>query len=160
MSKYTYSISADFPDQHVDSSRLTVEIQGSAIVAVLTHIDTTGDVCDIYFNADLSGEDETILNGLVAAHVPAEIGSKNFLVAEYNSRGNVTKETWYGTDDGDGTYSDPVEETVYTYGGAADKLLLSKTVTDLFTDGTPVAAPVVWEYVTNGDVKIMKKVGA
>ena len=83
---------------------------------------------------------------------------KNYLVAEYNSRGNVTKETWYGTDDGDGVYSDPVEESVYVYGGAGNKLLLSKTITQLYTDGTAASAPEVWEYVTDGDKKILKKV--
>lgn len=66
--KYTYSISGDFPNQKVDSSRLTKEIQDSSIVATLERIDTDGDDCDIWFDASLSGADQATLNALVAAH--------------------------------------------------------------------------------------------
>lgn len=67
---YPYSISQDFPQQAVDSTLLTAQIEASAIVGVLERIDTAGDVCDIVFEDALSGGDVTILDGLVAAHVP------------------------------------------------------------------------------------------
>jgi len=66
--KYTYSISTDFPNHKVDSSRLLVEIQGSSIVVALDRIDTDGDNCDAWFKDALSSGDETTLNGIVAAH--------------------------------------------------------------------------------------------
>lgn len=66
--KYTYSISADFPNTKVASDRLVLEIQSSAIVTALDRIDTAGDVCDIWFKDALSAGDETVLDGLVAAH--------------------------------------------------------------------------------------------
>lgn len=66
--KYTYSISTDFPNGKVSEDLLTQQIAASAIVTALDYISTSGDVCDIWFKAALSSEDETILDGLVAAH--------------------------------------------------------------------------------------------
>jgi hypothetical protein len=66
--KYTYSISTDFPNEKVSVSRLTSEIQTSAIITALSSINTNGDDCDIWFKDALSGGDETILDNLVAAH--------------------------------------------------------------------------------------------
>src|SRR5574338_92962 len=66
--KYTYSISTDFPNQIVATDRLSVEIDNSAIVTALDYINTSGDDCDIWFKDALSGGDQTILDGLVAAH--------------------------------------------------------------------------------------------
>lgn len=66
--KYTYSISTDFPNHKEDSDRLTVEIQQSAILTALDHIDTNADECDVWFKAELSSGDETVLDGVVAAH--------------------------------------------------------------------------------------------
>jgi hypothetical protein len=66
--KYTYSISTDFPHHVVDPSRLTQEVRESAIAAALDYINTSGDDCDIWFKAALSSGDEDILDGLVAVH--------------------------------------------------------------------------------------------
>jgi hypothetical protein len=66
--KYTYSISGDFPNQLVDIDRLTREIRQSVIVIALDYINTSGDDCDIWFKDALSGGDETVLDGIVAAH--------------------------------------------------------------------------------------------
>jgi len=71
--KYTYSISEDFPNQKVNSTLLSKEIDGSAIVTALYYIFTTGDVCDIWFDDALSGGDQTILDGLVAAHQGTDV---------------------------------------------------------------------------------------
>jgi hypothetical protein len=67
--KYTYSVSSDFPNQQVDSDSLTTEINDSSISsATLIYIEITGDVCDIWFDDPLSGADQTTLDGIVAAH--------------------------------------------------------------------------------------------
>ena len=66
--KYTYSISTDFPNHKVDPSRLQAEIRASAIVTAQDYISTSGDACDVYFKADLSVGDKTLLDGIVAAH--------------------------------------------------------------------------------------------
>ena len=66
--KYTYSIQTDFPNHAENSTTLTAEIGLSSITVALDHIDTDGDVCDIWFKAALSEGEETTLDGVVAAH--------------------------------------------------------------------------------------------
>lgn len=68
MESYTYSISTDFPNGKVAADKLAQEIQQSAIVTALDRIDTTSDICDVWFKAELSAGDKTILDGVVAAH--------------------------------------------------------------------------------------------
>lgn len=73
---YTYSIADDFPATGLNSSRLKLEIEQSAIITALDRIDTDGDVCNIIFKDALSAGDKTILDGdttapaggLIAAH--------------------------------------------------------------------------------------------
>ncbi len=67
--KYTYSISGDFPNQKVDISRLDREIRSSPdIVHALDYIGTTGDACDIWFKTALDSGEQTALDAIVAAH--------------------------------------------------------------------------------------------
>jgi len=82
--KYTYSISGDFPNEKVDDDKLQIQIGDSAIATAISYIITHGDDCDIWFADALSSGDETILDGLVAAHdgepIPMESNDvKNFL---------------------------------------------------------------------------------
>ena len=71
--KYVYSIATDFPNHLVNGARLISEISGSAITVAPDHVDTDGDVCDIWMKAALSEGDETLLDGLVAAHSGAPL---------------------------------------------------------------------------------------
>ena len=66
--EYTYSIQNDFPNHKVATDRLAQEIRDSAIVTALDYINTAGDDCNIFFKADLSPTDKTILDGIVATH--------------------------------------------------------------------------------------------
>lgn len=66
--KYTKSISTDFPNGAVDSSKLTQEIAASAIVTALDYINTSGDDCDIWFKDALSAGDEDVLGVVVGDH--------------------------------------------------------------------------------------------
>lgn len=52
----------------VNPTKLTYEIQSSDIIIALSHININGDVCDVYFKAVLSSEDQSLLDALVAAH--------------------------------------------------------------------------------------------
>lgn len=58
------------PYTRPNSDRLKKEIQDSAIVTALDHIDTDDgtQVCDIWFKDVLDSGDETILDGIVANH--------------------------------------------------------------------------------------------
>ena len=67
-STHTFSISLDFPNHKVDTSRLWDEVQDSDITIALDDIGTVGDACSIVFKAELSTEEEATLASLVAAH--------------------------------------------------------------------------------------------
>lgn len=66
--KYTYSITGDFPNQLVNVPLLKQEVGDSAIATALSYIDIEGDSCDVWFVDALSGGDQTILDGIVATH--------------------------------------------------------------------------------------------
>lgn len=68
---YTYSIAADF-SAGVNLNNLTQEINGSAIVTGLHHIDTEGDAIHIWFKDPISTGDQNILEGLFTTHNPIE----------------------------------------------------------------------------------------
>lgn len=72
LTKYTYAISAFTglvsPYTRPDVGRLTQEIDVSAIITAIDHIDCSATSCDIWFKDALSGGDKTILDGIVAAH--------------------------------------------------------------------------------------------
>ncbi len=61
MSKYDYTKVVDVP-------RLTQEIQQSNIVTALDYMDVLGTAVSIYFKAELSTEDKTTLDTIVANH--------------------------------------------------------------------------------------------
>jgi len=68
--KYSYSLSADFPNGAVDPEVLGEEIGDSSISsASYLYTAVAGDDCDIWFDDPLSGADETTLDGVVAAHL-------------------------------------------------------------------------------------------
>jgi len=66
--KYSYSVSEDFPNGKVAPDRLTQEIQASTITVALDCINVNGDNCDVWFKAELSAGEHTTLDGVVAAH--------------------------------------------------------------------------------------------
>jgi len=65
--KYTYSVS-DTVNDKVDVGSLHTEIEDSSITIALDKIDVIGDVLDVWFKAVLSAGEQTILDGIVAAH--------------------------------------------------------------------------------------------
>lgn len=67
--KYTYSISDDFPNETVAPEVLTDEINTSeSISETVDHIHIKNDDCDIWMSAALDGAEQTALNAIVAAH--------------------------------------------------------------------------------------------
>ncbi len=69
--KYTYSIAGDTAAGKANGDSLTNEIAASAIVTALDYINVSvdgADVLDVWMKAALSTGDETILDGVVAAH--------------------------------------------------------------------------------------------
>lgn len=70
--KYTYSIATDTANGKVNSTTLSDEIAASSIIIALDHIDTGGDVLDIWFRDVLSAPDQTTLTSVVNAHTGNE----------------------------------------------------------------------------------------
>lgn len=67
--------------------------------------------------------------------------------------GMLQKETWWATDNGDGTYSDKAFEKVYTYSGIS---LMSRTETEYLSDGT-VSETKTYGYFTTSDGNVVEK---
>lgn len=92
--------------------RLTKEINTSAIITALDHMNLFGAALDIIFKADLSDGDKTILDGLVAAHdgtplpsnasTPVEVVNTPVVTTQFELR-NKTLKLAHGVADVDGT---------------------------------------------------------
>ena len=54
--KYTFSISVDFPYAKVSTDRLNSDIRTSTITIALDYINTSGDDCDVWFKDALDGK--------------------------------------------------------------------------------------------------------
>jgi hypothetical protein len=65
--KYTFSVSQDFPNQKVNNDTLTYEIEQSDITTALSYITVAGDVCDIVFKNALTLVDSTATLPLVVS---------------------------------------------------------------------------------------------
>jgi hypothetical protein len=66
--EYIYPLSS-FPNTRVDSDSLVLEINRSAIITALDHIDTDEIECHIWFKDPVSAGDKIILDGLVSVHL-------------------------------------------------------------------------------------------
>jgi hypothetical protein len=68
--EYDYSISIDFPSG-LAPGQFATEVAESSIGTNFTSVGTLGDTCAVYFSVALTAPQQTTLDGLVAAHVPA-----------------------------------------------------------------------------------------
>lgn len=68
LTAYDYSISTDFPNHKVAPDRLSLQIRESSITIALDRVDTSGDVCSIWFKDPLPPLDLATLNAIVATH--------------------------------------------------------------------------------------------
>jgi hypothetical protein len=80
---YTYSISSDFPNGTVNTSKLENEIRSSSITIALDRIDTSGDTIDIIFKDSLPASDKNIFDG-------DQTGPAAGLIASHDNSPNAT----------------------------------------------------------------------
>lgn len=66
MYQHSYELT-DFPNNIMDDRRLVSEIRNSSITASLNYMKIKGSIY-LFFDTDLSGAEQTTLDGLVAAH--------------------------------------------------------------------------------------------
>lgn len=103
ITKYTYEHS-DFLNNKVDLNRLTKEIGDSDIIVSLDHINCSHTDCDIWFKDQLSSEDSTSLDNIVAIHggepqeytTPVDHQGKPLVVAVSRPVGFTTNFTMVG----------------------------------------------------------------
>jgi len=104
--------------------------------------------CDIILNGSegtlnfheeiLTSEEQILVNLLIEQSREMEdnfisIGEKNYRRREYSTSKRLIKETWYHTNNEDGTYSNKVEEIIYTYNS---NKLMGYTIKKYWMDGT------------------------
>ncbi len=68
LTKYTYDIIIDFPNNKVDNYTLYLELQSALISETLNRVDTDDNDCNIWYDNALSGPEQTVLDGYVAVH--------------------------------------------------------------------------------------------
>jgi hypothetical protein len=66
--KYTYSITNDFPNQKVNAGKLSVEIYDNDIITALDYIEVGDIECNIWFKAELNISDSTTLDYIISVH--------------------------------------------------------------------------------------------
>lgn len=144
---------------NVDITRLQVDIKRATnITKQLLYSTFEGpNVLKLYFNAALTIAETAALENVVISHVKGIIGEKKYLVKEYDPTGRyLVKETWYNKDNGDGTYSEIVEETLYVWELSK---LMKRICNTYWVDGI-VKDSEVWEYYASGKDRIIEKRGA
>jgi hypothetical protein len=68
VTKYTFSIASDTASGVFSSDLFMQQMAGSSITGTFSHVDTVGDVMDVWFSDALSTEDEGVLDSIIAAH--------------------------------------------------------------------------------------------
>jgi len=86
--KYTYTISTDFPNQAVATDKLQQEIGESTILVAIDYIATDATDCDVWFKSALTSPEEITMSGVVAAHGGQALSSSKSvaLSEEYRDR--------------------------------------------------------------------------
>jgi hypothetical protein len=146
--------SFNFTKENVDNVYLITLVKNSVINKTPIYVDFTKPNLNIVFDVDLTPTEVDALTGIVDGVLTSTVGTKNFLVKEYDSNGRLNKDVWYNTDNGDGTYSGKVEETEYVYNGNKVNKYFVK---EYWLDGT-LKMQEEYRYFTNGNNVILKKV--
>jgi hypothetical protein len=99
---------------------------------------------------EMNSTEKQIIDDFLLAKTNRE---KKYKVLSYDERNNLSKESWYDTDNGDGTYLGKSEETTYAYDNS---LLLSRTVVIYYYDGT-VQTTLIYDYYKNDAHELIEK---
>jgi len=90
-----------------------------------------------YPDYELTQQEQNTINSIIEASRgvnddPPLIGEKKYRIKKYTGNRQLKKETWYHTDNGDGTYADKVEEIIYHY---SNKKLTGFTINKYWMNG-------------------------
>jgi len=141
----------------VDIEQLLIQINANAEIGQLSSRITLegNDDLKIYFEDELTSEEQTTLQEVVNVHTASEFGEKKYLVKEYDGR-LLKKEIWYNKDNGDGTYDEIVEEKEYFYEGIR---IIGYKITIYWINGL-IHSQEEYEYYVQdgGEIVIIKQV--
>lgn len=90
---YTKSLAGDFGG-NINESQLHREIEAAIVAVELIGVNRTEDVVDIIFADVLTGGDDTILNSVIANHVP-ETGIRKTVFYSYTPKTTKVNNTVY-----------------------------------------------------------------
>jgi hypothetical protein len=152
--KYTYSIQNDTPNHKVAPDRLTQEIQQSAIVTALDHIDTNGDVLDIWFKDVLSSGDQTILTGIVNTHSGEPLPENQTINTNIVSSAITLPSQEKGFQDLSGHNVYRFGHLYYTATAGKTTIRMEKFTSTMYIQGGGVSLP---EFVYVGGAKVENK---
>jgi hypothetical protein len=96
---------------------------------------------------EMTSEEKAIVDAAEAGATPAT--GENYLTAEYNSKNQLLKETWYRDKTELGTYTVKVKEVAYTYEGNA----ITQTVTRYFSLGETTYSTETISFYKDLDIK-------
>ena len=185
--KYSYTVSTDFPNGAVAAYKLVEEIRDSSITVAVDRVDVSQDVCDVWFKAALSTDEEAVLNGLIAAHdgVPLPAGDPKtpsgipLVVPEPREGSSVVivthnwcdRCTWYGdsvrvtgetlTDSGDGlTFNSAHQHWIDLIHGRmyAEDKVNAPYLPKIYVEGVEMTERVPWTS-SGGDFQIDYETG-
>jgi len=129
-------------------------------VLINPDVSALGNISRNYWKVDssenvieMTTNEKTVIDNFLNAKI---LRNKNFKVSTYDATNSLIKDTWYEKDNGDGTYSNIAQESVYTYNNGN---VISRVDTIYYFDGT-IQSATTWNYFVNDKNQIIeKKVG-
>lgn len=145
-----------FVKDSINLTKLQEEIQTAINTSVNYSVFSEPDVLKIYFDEDLTVEQQDIISSVISSHNASEeqTAEKKFLVKEFSAQNRLVKETWYAIDNGDGTYSNKIEETVYEW---SKNDMIGRSFKKFWLDGSETTEEI-WKYFKNGKNIIEKRI--
>jgi hypothetical protein len=101
---------------------------------------------------EMTSIEKTTIDNFLRAKTTRE---RKYKIISYDVMNRIEKETWYDTDNGDGTYTGKAEETVFTFDGLTSTLLY-KIIKTFYFDGTEETSTKV-EYYRNTNRELIEK---
>lgn len=96
---------------------------------------------------------------LVSQPQDAPVGIATETLRDKGAAGKLLRRTVWATDNGDGTYADRVEETLYTYGTKKQKnTLLSRAITTYFADGSVRSTKTIGYFTVSSGGVVEKEI--
>jgi hypothetical protein len=162
MPTQTYSRKLDPEGIYADPSKGDPSFLSGVATALPGRMWTcNADDSDVTLNIDGAALTQQEIDDLDAAYAAWSTTSQTAYMPNYpvttSEKGLVLQVDWYGTDNGDGTYSDLARSEVNQWSGSKNSVLISTTTTCYARDGSVRGTPLVESYYTTSDDKRVKK---